>query len=596
MCAVATDGSTVGGTLFFVERSTSLSPATQSGHTPCLSGDSSPVTTHLATPVSAHSRLTMLRRHLLGILTATATTGATDDSSSLTPLNTLADECPAVHFPVPLFGGQLGSNHTLTSSYAAASNDAHIVLGLLLFAMVIAWAAFVLEFIRVNKASQVSGGCQLGMGVYLLSWLFFFMHPSFPLDELFYYTTHDLLQLQHLAIALLLVAGGLIELMQAQELLPPMAVQMAALRANAEANSNGTTPSSPSPSSSSAAASASRSGSYWHLVWSTNLTLTGLVFMLHPQHTYAATVKHLLLGAALVIGAPLFIRAKSMAWKAEIDAIKKAGTAAAAAITTNNQRNTLTAIDAADPPPPVARSNYVDWSMIVAGGSFAIASCILLAFRETETEVHTGTFITCQPSFALCIMSYVTAGGSIVTATAVAAKNFWTARQAHHASASSAPSSTSSLRSSYTTLICCPCLPSVWRTNWQRLSQHDESDQSGEDRVRAIRIGRARSTLAEEEEEVEQCPASSLRKPTQFHAPASNSANAALRQAYAPTTVAMHTIGQLDGYGSEGEEEVAQEKEENNEKERQRDRRRQEQYTGEEQYEHEEEEDEHQRV
>lgn len=42
-----------------------------------------------------------------------------------------------------------------------------------------------------------------------------------------------------------------------------------------------------------------------------------------------------------------------------------------------------------------------------AGCFYAIAGCILIAFREKTAEVHMGTTRHCQPSYALCVMAYV---------------------------------------------------------------------------------------------------------------------------------------------------------------------------------------------
>jgi hypothetical protein len=242
----------------------------------------------------------------------------------------------------------------------------------------------------------------------LFSWVFFFMDPSHPVD-LFLYSIRDLLQLQHIAIAALLFSGGLIEVLQSCYMLPPMS-QVPSPSANAALNSN-----SLSPAAVSAALTASRTGSYWHVLWSSNLILTGLIFMLHPQHTYSATVKHLLLGTSLVLGSPLLVRGKLLAWKLELEQQRR-------------QAQGLTA---------PWRNNHVDWSMIAAGGSFALAACILLAFREHETEVHLGTEKTCQPSFVVCVIAYICASCSTVAASVVAFRQHQRDQRARGESATS---------------------------------------------------------------------------------------------------------------------------------------------------------------
>ena len=86
-------------------------------------------------------------------------------------------------------------------------------------------------------------------------WLFIFMHPS-DLLGLFRYSTRDLLQLQHLSIALLLLAAGCIELAQASFLVQhPL----------------------------------------WCVLWTLLMVYTGLVFFAHEQHSYWATLQHITL-------------------------------------------------------------------------------------------------------------------------------------------------------------------------------------------------------------------------------------------------------------------------------------------------------------
>jgi hypothetical protein len=313
--------------------------------------------------------------------------------------------CQPRHFLVPLFGGQIASASNITvmlsdggasslsgtdgggdgSSYHTSSDEAHIILGVLLLCMVFAWAGLVMDFIRIRTAARISGTCQMMMGVYLMSWCFFFMFPTTEMEklrQLWEYSTRDMLQLQHIAIALLLCAGGLIELLQSLSLLEPMSLPVSTSAANGSAPAG-------SQLILNGVRISSAAGSHWHMLWCINLILTGIVFQMHSQHSFRAGTQHLLLGLSLVLGGPLHTRAKMISWKYEFS------------------------------PRPY---NYTDWSMIIAGGCFAVASCILLVFREKETPVHIGTTKDCQPAFVICVIAYICAAGTIVAATIAAAQ------------------------------------------------------------------------------------------------------------------------------------------------------------------------------
>lgn len=357
------------------------------------------------------------------------------------------------------------------------------------------------------------------------------------------------LQLQHLAIASLLCTGGLLELLQSCLLLSPMA----------------------------AGSSSSSSGSGWFLAGSACLMLTGLVFMLHPQHTYAATIKHLLLGVCLVLGAPLYTRAKSTAWRAELDATRRPSASAAASVSHT---------------PDSTRSNHVDWSMIVAGGSFALAACILLAFREHAVEVHIGTARTCQPAFVICALSYLAAGGITLLASIVALRHHCTLRRSRH---------------SRSGRVCCSSLLGRWRRSlgWTALSSADDADADdlvalaelgltpNDATTRNMRQTRADLHLAADETDRESgSPATtsasaSQSPPTRMMR--TSLAHPHLRALSTPTATHAppHTLGDLGEYDhddlDDDEEELpTRDRELQDDHESRRDRRRQEEYTGEE--------------
>jgi hypothetical protein len=354
-----------------------------------------------------------------------------DDSSIVEMPDMLSASCPPVHFIVPLFGGMGGVNSTDSmSTYHTASDQAHTILGLLLLCMVISWSLYVMEMARLPTVSRMSGSFQLAMGVYLFSWLFFFMHPQ-DLRALWAYSVSDLLQLQHFAIAFLLCAGGVIELLQSFCLLPPMASMHRSMLVGGDGlptNGDVMLPSSsishPTIHPILVAAAHDDLGSHWLELWATTLVMVGLVFMLHPQHSYSATIKHLVLGGVLVLGSPLMVRGKRRAWKAEL-------------------------VAAADPfhRPPV---NSIDWSMVVAGGCFALAACVLVAFREHENVgPHIGTTPKCQPAFVIVVAAYILAGGALIMSITSACKQFRIMQRKRNAAANAAgaviiPSSSSS--------------------------------------------------------------------------------------------------------------------------------------------------------
>lgn len=160
-------------------------------------------------------------------------------------------------------------------AYASLSTQAHVVLGMFILSLVLVFTALVsrvklkvrgvmFDFTSVPRALFLSGCLQLGMGIYLLIWVYVFLSlPSGNFVAGFEYVTTDLLQLQHTSIAMLLCGGGVLDIALGKGFLK---------------NSN------------------------WHCVWATHITLVGILFMIHPQHDREGTVKHTVLGSCLVLG------------------------------------------------------------------------------------------------------------------------------------------------------------------------------------------------------------------------------------------------------------------------------------------------------
>jgi len=198
---------------------------------------------------------------------------------------TIAEEtCNAVHFLVPIFGGAL-TNETAgaISTYAQKSDEAHIVLGSMIFLMVTGWCFFIFGYVsKISRVFIFTGIVQISMGVYLFSWVFIFLYPA-DLLALYRYSSNDLLQLQHMSISSLLIASGFLEICHC-------GLNMLSNR-------------------------------HWHTIWCLNVCCAGLVFIAHPQHSPSATAKHMMLGSCLVTGSILLLNAKRDDFKTPDDAI-----------------------------------------------------------------------------------------------------------------------------------------------------------------------------------------------------------------------------------------------------------------------------------
>ena len=98
--------------------------------------------------------------------------------------------------------------------YAARAREIHVLIGVFTIAQVIVWTTHYAAsadmqrlFLQTFSAALISSGVvQMGSGLYLLSAMFFWLKPS-HLNELFVYSTSDLVQMQHVTIATLNIAG-----------------------------------------------------------------------------------------------------------------------------------------------------------------------------------------------------------------------------------------------------------------------------------------------------------------------------------------------------------------------------------------------------
>ena len=339
-----------------------------------MSHDHTTVDTSPSTPIDDPS--TNLLQNITSLLLNTTNTTTSSSSQS----------CSPEHFVVPLFNSL---DPTQPNSFSTKNQQAHIFLGSCLAALVVTWSLFAMEWVGVRRVYRMSAVIQLVMGVYLLLWLFVLMHPS-DMVALFEYSTSDLLQLQHLSIAVLLLAAGGVEWCQAVGwLVHPQ----------------------------------------WNVVWSVCMLYVGLVFFAHEQHSYWATVQHISLGLAMVCGALLFGRVKEglgdeLAAKESAQrskrTMKRAERGGNVVVSTYRNIQPIddddddSDDDSAASTTPAAR--MVDNNLVLAGMCYACASAILILFRDHSHGAHTGTRTYCQPAWPLTAGGY---GIAAITAAAV---------------------------------------------------------------------------------------------------------------------------------------------------------------------------------
>ena len=319
-------------------------------------------------PASSPGPSFVLLSNLTSLLNSTNLTTATSSS-----------DCTPEHFTVPLFDS---ADPSKPNSFSAKNQQAHVFLGSCLCALVVVWSMFAMDWLAVRRAYRLSACIQLLMGGYLLVWLFVLMYP-YDVVALFAYSTSDLLQLQHLSIAALLLAAGWVELCQSAGWL--------------------THP-------------------QWNVLWSVCMLYVGLVFFAHEQHSYSATVQHISLGVAMVCGALLFGRVKEGlgeelnargVQRSKRSTTKRAGQHSNVTVTTyRNVRLSDSDSDSDDDDPAASgpASRMVDNNLVMAGMCYACAAAILILFRDHSHGAHTGTRTHCQPAWPL------TAGGYAVAA------------------------------------------------------------------------------------------------------------------------------------------------------------------------------------
>ena len=92
--------------------------------------------------------------------------------------------------------------------YATKSETAHSVIGLCLFGVTMTWGFHIVRWpqalARPCRAYLLAGAFCSSAGAYLLLWVLLLLQPARP-AALFRFARRDLVQLQHLGIALSLV-------------------------------------------------------------------------------------------------------------------------------------------------------------------------------------------------------------------------------------------------------------------------------------------------------------------------------------------------------------------------------------------------------
>ena len=281
-----------------------------------------------------------------------------------------SSDCSPVYFTTDLFGGSVEANEQNT--YGARSDEAHIVLGVILLLLVATWTMYICEYIRIRTAYITSSILQIVMGTYLLLWVFIFMAPS-NLPALYAYSTKDLLQIQHTTIALCLLACGVCELLQAYGQLVTV---------------------------------------YWNILWTFCMAMVGLIFVLHPQHSYMANTLHLALGTTLILAGILFGRGKDISVQ-NVSLSKQ-----------KQVRGRSTRYERVAGEETTRKEEPGDWNIIYAGAFFTIAAGLLISFRENETVgPHRGSTIECEPRVVIVFGGIALAGFTILSCVLTAILN-----------------------------------------------------------------------------------------------------------------------------------------------------------------------------
>jgi len=201
--------------------------------------------------------------------------------------------CSAELFPTaPLFAaGQCRSWGLLWRGFALLlfaagelerqSETAHALIGGFLLLLVLVWTGHVVKWpspLRSLRTSYAAAGAvSCCGGGYLFLWVLVLLKPS-QLGALWAFTKQALTQIQHISIALNLLACGATDL----------AVAYGAVE--------------------------DHFGKSIHSFWALNLTCVGLVFMVHPQSTSLADTEHLVLGLCIILGTYFLSNERRDAW------------------------------------------------------------------------------------------------------------------------------------------------------------------------------------------------------------------------------------------------------------------------------------------
>jgi len=135
-------------------------------------------------------------------------------------------------------------------------------LGVFILSVMILWIAFLIGLLTRSKTHILSGIFFFTAGVYLLVSLFILFNPS-KLRALAEFITRDIVQLQHVAIGFLLIAGGLVDILVGHHRLQSL---------------------------------------IWQIIWYVNNFLVGAIFLAHPERNLNQTVSHQFLGLSLIVG------------------------------------------------------------------------------------------------------------------------------------------------------------------------------------------------------------------------------------------------------------------------------------------------------
>mmetsp|Transcript_21720 Transcript_21720/g.28107 ORF Transcript_21720/g.28107 Transcript_21720/m.28107 type:complete len:366 (+) Transcript_21720:117-1214(+) len=202
-----------------------------------------------------------------------------------------------------------------SEEYSERSEAAHEVLGILVFFVVCTWGIMIIEQVEKKKPKlyyTIAGILTMSAGVFLGCWIFALPGANINLIK------SDLVQLQHLAMAFLLITAGLCELFYLQI-----------------------------------------AHSLWlHDLWFLNLTSVGILFLSHPHHQFKedafSIVLHVALGFCFIFGSFFAV------------SIKKFHHYCLAMPRTNNLS--------------WGKESYIQ--VILAGIFFGTAALLLVAFRE----------------------------------------------------------------------------------------------------------------------------------------------------------------------------------------------------------------------